>query len=144
VDKGHGRREKRTVMTTTWLNDYLDWPEVGQVFVLWRERTQDGVRTVEEVFGITSLSRQEASAAELLKRVRGHWGIENQLFGVRDGTLKEDASRIRRGSAPEVMACLRNAVLRLLGQVDRPSKASATRHLSIQVEKAIRLLSTPT
>jgi hypothetical protein len=60
---------------------------------------------------------------------------------VRDGTSKEDASRIRRGSAPEVMACLRNAML--LGQVDQPSKAAATRHLSIHVEKAIRLLSTP-
>lgn len=131
-------------MTTTWLNEYLDWPEVGQVFVLWRERTQDGVTTVEEVFGITSLSRQEASAAELLKMIRGHWGIENQLFGVRDGTLKEDASRIRRGAAPEVMACLRNVVLWLLGQVDRPSKAAATRYLSIHVEKAVRLVSTPT
>jgi predicted transposase YbfD/YdcC len=71
--------------------------------------------TVEEVFGITSLDRQEASAAELLKMIRGPWGIENQLFGVRDGTLKEDASGIRRGSAPEVMACLQNAVLMLLG-----------------------------
>jgi hypothetical protein len=33
VDKGHGRRKRRAVMTT-WLNDYLGWSELGQVFVL--------------------------------------------------------------------------------------------------------------
>src|SRR5947209_3737836 len=51
VDKGHGRREKRTLMSTTWRNDDLDWPEVGQVFLLRRERTVGGTTTVEEVFG---------------------------------------------------------------------------------------------
>ncbi|MFO0952437.1 MAG: hypothetical protein U0835_15070 [Isosphaeraceae bacterium] len=37
--------------------------------------------TVEEVLGVTSLSPQEASAAQLLAWVRRHWSIENQLFG---------------------------------------------------------------
>lgn len=42
-------------MVTTWLNDYLDWPGVAQVFLLRRERTIGKETTVEEVFGITSL-----------------------------------------------------------------------------------------
>jgi hypothetical protein len=42
------------------------------------------------------------------------------------------------------MACLRNAVLLLLSRVDQPSKAAATRHLAIHVDKAIHLMSTPT
>ncbi len=39
---------------------------------------------------------------------RGHWTIENKSHYVRDGVaLGEDASRIRKGSGPQVMAALR-------------------------------------
>jgi len=79
TSKGHGRLEKRTLRTTTVLNDYLDWPEVGQVFWLQRDRTEHGKTRVEEVFGITSLRREEANAEQLLALLRGHWGIENGL-----------------------------------------------------------------
>ena len=47
--------------------------------------------------GIASLPRERAGAKALLGLTRGHWGIENNLHGVRDGTLREDASRIPEG-----------------------------------------------
>ena len=31
LDKGHGRRERRTMTATTAMNEYLDWPGVAQV-----------------------------------------------------------------------------------------------------------------
>ncbi len=31
LDKGHGRRERRTLKATTALNEYLDWLGVAQV-----------------------------------------------------------------------------------------------------------------
>jgi len=37
------------------------------------------------------LARTQADAAALLALVRGHWSIENNLFGVRDTTFGEDA-----------------------------------------------------
>ena len=40
----------------------------------------------ETVYGISSLEAQEADAERLLALVRGHWGIENRLHGVRDVT----------------------------------------------------------
>ena len=55
-----------------------------------------------------------AGACELLKWTRGHWSIENRSHYVRDVTLGEDASRIRKGSGPEVMAALRNAAIGFL------------------------------
>ncbi len=143
VSKGHGRLEKRTLWATTWLNDYLDWPGVGQVFLLWRERTEGQEKTVEEVFGITSLSPQEASAAELLGWIRQHWSIENQLFGVRDGTLREDACRVRKGAAAEVLAGLRNAVVHLLSRTSFPSKAAALRHFMVHPLEALQLMEAP-
>ena len=36
MDKGHGRKERRELWSTTELNGYLDWPDVGQVFELER------------------------------------------------------------------------------------------------------------
>jgi hypothetical protein len=69
---------------------------------------------VEVVYGITSLRPEQADAARLLGLVWVHWRIENSLHYVRDVTLGEDACRVRRGSAPQVLAALRNAAVRLL------------------------------
>ena len=97
VGKGHGRRERRTITTTTALNGYLDWPGIGQVFRLVRERRVGGITATETVYGITSLTRSEADAGRLLELVRTHWSIESELHHVRDVTLKEDACRVRTG-----------------------------------------------
>ena len=44
--------------------------------------------------------------------IRGHWGIENRNHHVRDRTLGEDASRIRR--RPGIVARLRSFALNIL------------------------------
>jgi Transposase DDE domain len=118
----------------------LDWPDVGQVFRLTRERTIGGVTTVEVVYGITSLTRERASASRLLDLVRGHWGIENGLHWVRDVVLGEDACRVRRGAAAAVLATLRNLVHFLLPRTRIKGRAAAIRHLGFHPEKAIRLV----
>jgi hypothetical protein len=84
---------------------------VGQVFPLRRERTIRGRTSVVDVYGITSLRTEEASPEKLLALIRSHWAVENPLFGVRDGTLGEDASRVRIGAAAQVAAGLRHAVV---------------------------------
>jgi len=115
---------------TSSLAGYLgsDWPGSQQVFRLTRERTIKGKTETEVVFGITSLLPERAGVKGLLGLTRGHWGIENGLHGVRDGTLREDASRIRKGSGPEVMAALRNIVIFLFKRFGHKSAAAATRH----------------
>jgi hypothetical protein len=47
----------------------------------------------------------------LLVWARGHWSIENRSHDVRDVTMGEDASRIRKGSGPPGMAGPRNAAI---------------------------------
>jgi hypothetical protein len=142
VDKGHGRREIRQLISTTALNDHLDWPEVGQVFELERVRVLAGKTEVEVVYGITSLTREEADARRLLGVTRGHWGIENGSHHVRDVTLGEDACRVRTGGAAQVLAAIRNAAVHLLEEVDAPSKAAATRHFHVHPEDTLPLLFT--
>jgi predicted transposase YbfD/YdcC len=115
IEKGHGRVERRTLTTTTALNGYLNWPGVQQVCRIQRERTIRGKHTTETAYFISSLSRRQASAEQLLKLARGHWGaIENGLHYVRDEALGEDRSTIFRGHAPQNLAALRNASLNWL------------------------------
>jgi hypothetical protein len=64
VDKAHGRVETRRLRSTTLLNGYLDWPEVGQVFEVERVREVRGKPTVEVVYGITSLGREQGSVRD--------------------------------------------------------------------------------
>lgn len=128
VNKGHGRLEKRTPISTTSLNDgYVDWPGPGQCFKLVRERTIHSKKTRETVLGITSLEREQADARRLLKLVRSHWGIENSVFHVRDVSFAEDGCRVRSGSGPFIFSSLRNAAINLLNWSGAKNMAAALR-----------------
>lgn len=139
-NKGHGRREKRTLRVTPILQKYLDWPGAVQVFQVHRVRHVADKVEEETVYGISSLPAQKANAERLLALVRGHWGIENRLHWVRDVTLGEDACRVRSGDAAQFLAGLRNAVVHLLEKVAAASKAAATRRFTIRPEEAIPLV----
>jgi predicted transposase YbfD/YdcC len=114
-----------------------------QGFELTRERTIKGKKTMEVVYGITSLSPEKASAERLLDLARSHWCIENRLHYVRDVTLGEDACRVRKGTAPQVLAALRNAVVHLVATVPAESNPAAIEHLQIHPEEARKLIGVP-
>ena len=101
LDKGHGRIEQRRLTASSMLNEYLEWPGLGQVFALECEviECSSEQRRHEIVYGLTSLSRTEASAARLLLLSRTHWGIENGLHYRRDVIFKDDATRMKSGTA---------------------------------------------
>lgn len=79
-----------------------------------RVTLEQGRRTTEIAYAITSLSAERASAALLLDYNRGHWGIENRLHWVRDVSLGEDKCRANVGHSPQNLAALRNVSLTLL------------------------------
>ena len=116
LNKGHGRIERRRLQTSTAMNDFLDWPGLNQVFRIERYRTatKTGQTQHEASFGLTSLTTQQANATTMLQVVRGHWHIENRSHWVRDVTFGEDASQLRTGYLPQVMAALRNWVIGLI------------------------------
>jgi hypothetical protein len=143
TNKGHGRLEKRTLRTTSLLTKHQEWAGLQQGFELTRERTVKGVKTVEVVHGITSLPTRRADAARLENLTRGHWSIENDLHYPRDVTLGEDASRVRKGVAPEVLAGLRNSVVHMMADVVAPSLAAGLRRLNNCLSQALSLLGLP-
>jgi predicted transposase YbfD/YdcC len=88
-EQGHGRFEWRRLTLVELPEDTLDWPGALQGFRLergtWRCR-RTGVPRYQSstVYGVTSLARSRAGAADLLGRIRGHWIIENRSHWVRD------------------------------------------------------------
>ena len=129
--------------TTSILTRGQLWKGLQQAFCLTRERTIRGQKTVEVIYGITSLSSQKASAAKLLQITRDHWKIENELHYVRDMTMREDACRVRSGSAPQVLAAVRNCVVHLLSQVESRSCPEAIELLQLNPERARELIGGP-
>ena len=134
---------KRTLRTTTLLTKHQDGRGLPQGFELVRERTEKGHKTVEVAQGITSLSPERADARRLLELTRGHWGIENGLHYRRDVTLGEDASRVRKGVAPQIMAALRSSVIHVLSALPAPNLASAVRTMGNCLSQAMALLGLP-
>lgn len=139
VNKGHGRIEKRTLLTSTQLNDYLDWPAVAQVFRLESViHFPNGKRTRQVVYGLTSLPPDQASPTRLLKRIRQYWGIESGLHYRRDVTLREDATRLTVGSSGQVMAILNNLVIRLALDRGKGNLAKALRRFDAKPAEALQ------
>lgn len=130
------------LLSSTGLNSFLEWPFVAQAFKLTRTRRIRKQTTVETVYGITSLRRDQAHARDLLRLVRGHWGIENSVFHVRDVTLGEDQCRVRTGTAPHILASLRNAALNLLRRAACTNVAAKLRRYCAHPREALALLKT--
>lgn len=142
LDIGHGRIEERHLTVSDELSGYSDWPGLEQVFELTRTTTfkKTGKVRKETVYGITSLTSEEAGPLRLLELIRCHWHIENKSHWVRDVTFGEDHSQIRCGNAPQVMAALRNTVIGLIRSVGRANIAAACREFAAQPGMALELV----
>jgi predicted transposase YbfD/YdcC len=142
VNKGHGRREKRTIWVSTQLNDYLAWPGVKQVFrlerIIWHEKCQGSTREI--VYGLTSLSPQQASPKKLIQLARRYWGIESGLHYRRDVTLHEDNTRLTLGQAGHNMAILNNIVIGLCLRNGYNNLAHARRLFNAKPALAFKLI----
>jgi len=109
-DQGHGRDETRSIKAATVA--HVDFPRATQAIRIHRWRRVKGKpATRETVYGITSLTFEQAPAALLARFARQHWHIENRQHYVRDVTFSEDASTSRTGRAPATLAIFRGAVI---------------------------------
>lgn len=142
LDCQHGRIEHRKIITTSALADCSVWPGLEQVFEIERRVIQhkSEQESYEQVYGITSLSRNRASAEELMEIVRQHWCIENKSHWVRDVIYEEDRSQVRKGSVPQVMAALRNTAIGLMRCRGESNIAGACRRFAAQPWAALALI----
>jgi predicted transposase YbfD/YdcC len=127
-DRGHGRVELRTLKAVTV--HHFGFPHAAQVIQVTRKTRKLRTRRWRTVtiYAITSLTFAQASPARLADYLRGHWAIENGLHYLRDTAFAEDASQLRTGTGPQVMACLRNLVIGALCRAGPVNLAAALRH----------------
>lgn len=127
----HGRLESRAIWTSTALNDYLDFPGVGQAFLIERQvvRKKTGKISTELAYGITSHAPDTADAARVLALNRNHWAIENGCHYVLDWNWDEDRCRIRTGYGPENTTLLRRFAIGVIKANSTDSVAATLRKL---------------
>lgn len=146
VTKGHGRCEIRELWLVPAgdLGPYLaeEWGWVGVQQVGWLHRQQQRRRTGawadETVTVVVSQGPQQASPAEVLEQLRGHWGIENRLHWVRDVVANEDHNRSRKTG--HVLASLRNTAISLGGLHGHSGIAQAQRFASTNLYRIMSWL----
>jgi len=131
----HGRIETRKIWTTTELNDYLDFPHVGQAFLVERHCTKKktGKTSLEIAYGLTSRTPEQANPRRVLKVNRGHWTIENSCHYILDWNYDEDRSRIRTGHGPENITRLRRFAIGVIKSHGARSVAQKMRQLTRNV-----------
>jgi hypothetical protein len=125
-DRGHGRVEHRSLKAVSVR--HFGFPHAAQVVQVTRKRRElhtNRWQTVT-VYAITSLPFELARPACLADVLRGHWAIE-ALHHLRDVTFAEDASQVRTGAAPNVMAVLGNLVIGVLSRAGPVNIAAALR-----------------
>ena len=134
----HGRLETRTIWTTDALNTYLDFPHVGQAFVIERERIEKktGNRSIDVAYGVTSRTPDQATPQQVLTTNRGHWSIENSCHYIIDWNFDEDRCRIRTGHGPENVSRLRRFAIGLIKAKGVYSVAQKIR----QLQRSVRLV----
>jgi len=136
-----GRRVTRTIKVAD-APDWIDFPGAAQVAQLRRTVTDNGSKTVEAVYLITSANHTAAPPQRLAAWVQGHWSIENRLHWVRDVTFAEDGSQVRTGQAPRVMATCRNLAIGMLRITGWDNIAAGLRHHARHPDHALKLILT--
>jgi predicted transposase YbfD/YdcC len=139
-EKGHGRAEWRTLKVTA-VAAGIAFPHAAQAIQIRRRRRLNGGTSqrwsTETSYAVTSLAASQAAPAQVAGWIRGHWGIE-ALHHIRDVTYGQDASQIRTGHGPQVMAALRNLGIAILKPAGHPSAAACRYH----ARDATRILAT--
>ena len=108
--------ERREVRTSGELEGYSDFPGLKQVLEVKKEvvRLKTGEVSESTHCGITSLCAEKAGPEGLLRLMRGHWGIENGLFHVKDDGFGEDRQVFQSHRSGTVASLLRATAINLL------------------------------
>jgi predicted transposase YbfD/YdcC len=118
VNKDHGRIEIRECWTISdleilcHLRGFENWKNLVTVSRIRSQRWIGEEKSCEDRYHIASI----VGAKQVLRSVRSHWGIENELHWTLDIAFDEDRCRVRKDHGPENFALLRHIALNLLKQ----------------------------
>ena len=138
--RSHGRTETRTLKVVTAPRG-IGFPHARQAIQITRERvTGTGERSAEIIYAICSATFELARPNMIAAWLRDHWGIENAVHWVRDVTFDEDRSTVRTGTAPQVLASLRNTAMNLHRLHGADNIAEACRTTAFSTDRGLSLI----
>jgi predicted transposase YbfD/YdcC len=74
---------------------------------------------------ICFVSSRKLSARQVMKLLRSHWCIENNLHWIKDFVFLEDRQTLRSGNAPQIMSFLRSMAISLCNLIKFQSITTA-------------------
>ena len=138
IELNRGRLENREVKVYN-LPDEIKCQWVGAKQAIWVRRVvkKKGKLSEDNAYFLSSL---EGCALLYNYGIRSHWSIENSLHWVKDATMGEDKSKIRKGNAPSILSTLRNGVMNIFRNHDMNQIAKATRLVANDIGQLYQLI----
>lgn len=135
MEKGHGRVEERIYYYSTdiqWMDAKKDWEKMSGIGMVVRKVEEHGNKREERAFHFGSIKTVE----EYAQAVRKHWGVESAHWSL-DVTFREDATKTRKGKAPENLAVLKRLVMNMVRKDDKwlPKKSLRIRRVSALLDE---------
>lgn len=132
----------RTELRNTTVSDCIgtvskDWKGLQQIVRVHRIVTEKGKASEEMAYFISSRTGNALLYAE---GIRSHWAIENSLHWVKDVTLKEDASKIKMGNAPQNISTIKNIGLNIFKTNNYDNIAQAMRLVANNISTLYELI----
>ena len=138
LEINRGRTEYRhTVVSNVIEGISEDWIGLQQIVGIHRIVKEKG-KTREEMAYFISSKNENAFLYE--EGVRSHWEIENSLHWVKDVTLKEDASKIRKGNAPQNVSTVKNISINLFRNNGYKNIAQAMRLVANDIKTLYKMI----
>jgi len=138
LEQNKGRIELRHTMVSNSIESISkDWKGLQQIVGVHRI-VKDKKKVSEEIAYFISSRNENAFLYE--EGVRSHWAIENSLHWVKDVTLKEDASKIKIGNAPQNISTIKNIGINIFRENDYTNIAQAMRLVANDIETLYNLI----
>ncbi len=136
LNKGHGRIEKRTVSICPFSSFLAGWNSITTTIRVESQRITRYQHETETRYYISDL---QETAKDFARRIRGYWGVENQVHYCKDVTLGEDRSRIRTEPLAQIWSIARNLTLNLYRDAGFKNMAQAKRKSQFGLEHILSL-----
>lgn len=133
LEDNRGRAELRCISVSNCIAGISkEWMGLQQIISVHRQIKLKGKTSDETAYFISS---RRGSALLYEEGIRSHWAIENSLHWVKDVTLKEDASKIRKGNAPQNISTLKNIGINIFRKNNFSSIAAGIRLVANDIKK---------
>lgn len=138
LEINRGRIELRHTMVSNCMEGISEeWKGLQQIIGVHRIVIDKGIKSEEMAYFISSRNENAIMYSE---GIRSHWQIENSLHWVKDVTLREDASKIKKGNAPQNISTIKNICINIFRQNKYEGIAQAIRLVANDIRTLLNLI----